>query len=138
MKVWVILASFLVSASALAAEDINKADWYSLNYDAAGAIKAGEASSCKLTIKPAAGHVLKTETPFKAMLKGSDGVKVEKEKYTSKDFEDPKSAQKSIQTKFTAAAAGKHTLNADLTFFVCNDEVCKRFKDKADCAVEAK
>ena len=138
MKIWIIAASVMLSTTAMAADDTNTADWYSLNYDAAGAIKAGAESSCKLTIKPAAGHVLKTETPFKAMLKGSDGVKVEKEKYTAKDFVDPESAQKSIATKFTAAAAGKHTLNADLTFFVCNDEVCKRFKDKAACAVEAK
>ena len=43
-----------------------------------------------------------------------------------------------LEITLAAAAAGKHTLNADLTFFVCNDEVCKRFKDKADCAVEAK
>ncbi len=138
MKTLAILAGMLVSTSALAAEEVNKADWYSLKYDVAGAVKAGAASSCKLTITPATGHVLKTETPFKAMLKGSEGVKVEKDKYTSKDFVDPKSVEKSIETKFTAAAAGKHSLNADLTFFVCSDEVCKRFKDKADCSLNVK
>ena len=138
MKIWMIAASLLLSGTAIAAEEVNTADWYSLNYDASGAVKAGAESSCKLTIKPAAGHVLKTETPFKAMLKSTDAVKVAKEKYTAKDFVDAKSLEKSIATKFTAAAAGKHTLNADLTFFICNDEVCKRFKDKAACAVEAK
>ncbi len=138
MKFWLITASLLLSAPAFAAEETKAADWYSLNYDVAGAVKAGSESSCKLTIKPAAGHVLKTETPFKAMLKSTETVKVEKEKYTAKDFVDAEATVKSIATKFTAASAGKHTLNADLTFFICNDEVCKRFKDKAACAVEAK
>ena len=138
MKVCLFMVAFFVSNSAFAAEETNKADWYTMTYATADAVKAGAASSCKLTITPAKNHVMKSETPFKVMLKGTDGVKVEKDKYTSKDWQDPKAAEKVIQTKFTAAAAGKHALNADLTFFICNDEVCKRFKDKADCAISAK
>ena len=138
MKVWLVLLAFFASSTALAEDATNKADWYTMSYSAAGEIKAGTTSSCKLTITPAKDHVMKSETPFKVMLKATDGVKVEKEKYTSKDWEDPKTPTKTVQTKFTAAAPGKHSLNADLTFFICNDEVCKRFKDKAACSVAAK
>ena len=43
-----------------------------------------------------------------------------------------------IKTEFTASKAGEGTVNADLTFFLCTDEVCKRYKAAAACGFKAK
>ena len=95
-----------------------------------------------MTITPKGKQTLKTNTPFKAMVKGSDGVAVSKDKYTAKDFVDEKAAAKTIKTEFTASKAGEGTVNADLTFFLCTDEIkgsdCKRYKAAAACGFKAK
>ena len=132
-----IILSFLFSGSvAVAAEDTSSL--YDLVYKVDGDVAAGKAGACALTITPKGKQTLKTSTPFKAMVKGSDGVAVSKDKYTAKDFVDEKTPAKTIKTEFTASKAGEGTVNADLTFFLCTDEVCKRYKAAAACGFKAK
>ena len=132
-----ILFSILFSGSvALAAEDTSAL--YDLVYQVEGDVAAGKAGACSLTITPKGKQTLKTTTPFKAMVKGSDGVALSKDKYTAKDFVDEKTPEKTIKTEFTAAKAGEGSVNAALTFFLCTDEICKRYKAEAACGFKAK
>ena len=132
-----ILFSILLSGSlALAADDTSAL--YDLVYAVEGDVAAGKAGACSLTITPKGKQTLKTNTPFKAMVKGSDGVAVSKDKYTAKDFVDVKTPEKTIKTQFTAAKAGEGSVNANLTFFLCTDEICKRYKADAACGFKAK
>lgn len=140
MRVSIFISTILCLATpgtaAFAAD--NTADIYNLSYEAQGDIASGKAGACALTISPKGKWTLKTNTPFKAMVTGSDGVNVSKEKYTAKDFASEKTPAKTINTEFTAAKAGAGTVNANLTFFLCTDEVCKRYKADAACAFTAK
>ena len=133
----IIFFSILFSGSiALAADDTS--NLYDLSYTVEGDVAAGKSGACSLTITPKGKQTLKTNTPFKAMVKGSDGVTVSKDKYTAKDFVDEKAAAKTIKTEFTASKSGEGAVNADLTFFLCTDEICKRYKAAAACGFKAK
>ena len=132
-----IFFSMLFSGSvAMAADDTSSL--YDLVYKVEGDVASGKAGICSLTITPKGKQTLKTNTPFKAMVKGSDGVAVSKDKYTAKDFVDEKTPEKTIKTEFTASKSGEGTINADLTFFLCTDEICKRYKADAACGFKAK
>lgn len=132
-----IFFSILFSGSwAMASEDT--AALYDLTYAVKGDITSGKTGACALTITPKGKQTLKTNTPFKAMIQGSDGVTPSKDKYTAKDFVDEKTPSKTIETEFTASKAGEGTVNANLTFFLCTDEICKRYKADAACGFKAK
>ena len=92
----------------------------------------------KVTITPADGYVLKVETPFKAKLSCADGIEITKDSFSAKDFDDPKAAAKSVTTAFKATAAGKAEISADLTFFICNENLCERFKEKPQMSFSVK
>jgi hypothetical protein len=132
-----IFFSILFSGSwAMASDDA--AALYDLTYAVKGDVTSGKAGACALTITPKGKQTLKTTTPFKAMVKGSEGVTPAKEKYTAKDFVDEKAPAKTIETAFTPSKAGEGTVNANLTFFLCTDEICKRYKADAACGFKAK
>ena len=132
-----IFFSILFSGSlAMAADEAS--ELYDLAYTVEGEVASGKAGACALTITPKGKQTLKTNTPFKAMVKGSDGVAVSKDKYTAKDFVDEKTPAKTIKTAFTASKAGEGSVNANLTFFLCTDEICKRYKAEAACGFKAK
>ena len=90
-----------------------------------------------LTITPKEGWVLKTETPFKLELAAKEGVTLPRVSFSSKDFVDPQEPAKTVATLFNAQKAGKHGIDAKLTFFVCSDSICKRQKDTAQCTFDA-
>ena len=96
------------------------------------------ASTFSLTIAPKTGWVLKNETPFKVTLSASDGLELAQQKFSSKDFKDPKATSKTIATTFKASANGEQKISADLTFFLCSKEICQRFKDTAELGVQIK
>ena len=120
------------------AKDANpKEPLYKISYEAPKAVRVGTEAPCNLTITPKEGWVLKTETPFKLELAAKEGITLARVTFSSKDFVDPKKPAKTVATLFNAAKAGKHGIDAKLTFFVCSDTICKRQKDKAQCTFDA-
>ncbi len=110
---------------------------YQISYKAPEAVKVGTEAPCNLTITPKEGWVLKTETPFKLELAAKEGVTLPRVSFSSKDFVDPQEPAKTVATLFNAQKAGKHGIDAKLTFFVCSDSICKRQKDTAQCTFDA-
>ena len=92
-------------------------------------VPVGQPARLTLTITPQSPWVLKNETPFTAVVTAPQGVSVAKDKLGSKDFQDPKAPAKSVGTELTASAAGTYTVNAELTFFVCSSDLCKRQRE---------
>lgn len=101
-------------------------------------VKQGAKATYEITITPAEGYVLKVETPFKATLKSSDGLTLEKTKFSAKDFADPKAPSKSVKTAFSASKAGPAEIQADVTFFICNDQLCERFQAEPKLTLSVK
>jgi len=132
-----VAISLLVTTNLLATDEKPEV-LYQISYQASAEVKTSNAAECNLTITPKDGWVLKTDTPFKAKLASHENLDLPKIKFNSKDFVDAKATPKTILTTFTARKAGPYSLNADLTFFVCSDTICKRQKDAAKCNFEAK
>ena len=128
-----LLALVLAIPALSTAED---AEPYSVAFTAKDTVKVGSAGQCSLTITPADGYVLKTVTPFKGKLSAPAAIALTQDTYAAKDFVDAKAFAKTITAKFTAKAAGAADIKADLTFFICNDELCKRYKDASTCAAK--
>ena len=82
-----------------------------------------------LTITPKAPYVLKTSTPLTVSLKPTATVRLDKATLKGADIVDGNSAAKTVRTGFSANAAGDAGISADVTFFLCTDAICQRFKD---------
>jgi hypothetical protein len=95
------------------------------------AVAAGSQAVFQITITPKAPWVLKTTTPMKITLEGSDGVKLAKKKLSNKDITDAKNAAKSVKAGFEATHKGSQHIDADMSFFLCTEEICQRYTDKA-------
>lgn len=124
----IAIASMTPSASASSADDKK----YDLQMSVSKSLlKKGEEGTVTITISPREGFELKTATPFKALLVGSQTLELSRTTFNNKDFADPKAAAKSVQSSFIPAQTGQQSISADLTFFICNDELCERLKDQA-------
>jgi hypothetical protein len=90
----------------------------------------------ELTITPEAPYLLKVETPFKVVLSASDGLQLAKTELTAKDFVDQKTPAKTVVGELVAKKKGEQQLTAELTFFLCTDEICQRFTDRVTTTVK--
>ena len=93
-------------------------------------VKAGEKGKLVIEFHTKPGSHISSEAPLKIELTAK-AAKLEKEKLTAadsvakkaegKEYVDPK-----FEVPFTAATAGKASVEAKLTFFICTDKVCAR------------
>ncbi|HYO52678.1 hypothetical protein [Archangium sp.] len=103
-------------------------------------VKAGEQGVFVLSIKSKSGAHVSDEAPLKLELKGTQLAPVQ-EKLALKDsvakkaegqqFVDPR-----FEVPFKATAAGKGTLEAKLTFFICSEQLCARQQKTFSLPVE--
>lgn len=104
----------------------------------------GNAAVYTLRITPKGLLKLKRETPLTATLTSTPGLTLTQDRFASKDLQDDPPLQKDpppgnsgqqqvttkrIETTITAQTAGAHTITAQLTFFLCTDQICQRYKD---------
>jgi hypothetical protein len=104
-------------------------------------VKVGEQGKFVLAIKTKDGSHVSDEAPLKLELSAS-GVKLEKKKLTYADSLTRKSAgprypDPLFEVPFTAEAAGKNAIDANLTFFLCTESVCARQAKKIHLLIES-
>jgi hypothetical protein len=117
--------ALLAPLSAMAADEIDPANLYALSTDASTSrVKVGEKGKWVLAIQPKAGAHISDEAPFKIELSGAH-LKVEREKLARQDSVGPASSPR-FEVPFTADAAGKASVDAKLTFFICTEKICSR------------
>lgn len=103
-------------------------------------VKAGEQGMFVLSIKSKPGAHVSDEAPLKLELKSTQLAPAQ-EKLALKDsvarkaegqqFVDPR-----FEVPFKATAAGKGTLEAKLTFFICSEQLCARQQKTFSLPVE--
>lgn len=103
-------------------------------------VKAGEQGVFVLSIKSKQGAHVSDEAPLKLELKGTQ-VSPAQEKLTLKDSVAKKAAGQQyadprFEVPFKAQAAGKGTLEAKLTFFICSEQLCSRQQKTFSLPVE--
>jgi len=102
---------------------------------APAAIKVKESAELSVAITPPKGWKVSLEAPMSIKLKSGGKVILGKRKLGLKDGAQ---AGKDYVVKTTVAgnSAGGDTVKCDATYFMCTDEVCKRFTASRELAVK--
>ena len=103
-------------------------------------VKTGEQGVFVLSIKSKSGAHVSDEAPLKLELKGTQ-LTPTKEKLALADSVAKKAAGQAFvdprfEVPFKASAAGKGTLDAKLTFFICSEKLCARQQKTFSIPVE--
>jgi hypothetical protein len=131
----------IACTQARAGDEVDPSTLYEVSTEGTSTrVKAGEKGVFVLSIKSKAGAHVSDEAPLKLQVKGSQltpakeqlgrGDSVAK-KAEGQAFVDPR-----FEVPFTAAAVGKGTLDAKLTFFICTEKICARQQKTFSIPVE--
>lgn len=135
------LLTALVWTQARAADEVDPTTLYEVSTEGTSThVKAGEKGVFVLSIKSKQGSHVSDEAPLKLQVKGTQ-VTPAKEQLGREDsvakkaegqaFVDPR-----FEVPFTAAAAGKGSVDAKLTFFICTEKLCARQQKTFSIPVE--
>ena len=95
----------------------------------AGDAKAGQPGKSTIEVTPAAGFHMNLEFPVRLRVTPPTGLTLGKADLSKEDAELSEAALR-FSVPFTAAAAGKVSLEALGDFSVCNDTTCKLIRDE--------
>lgn len=134
---WAVVAC----TSALAADEVDPSSLYEVSTEGTSTkVKPGEKGVFVLAIKSKVGAHVSDEAPLKLTVKGTQLAPAKEQlsladsvakKAEGQAFVDPR-----FEVPFTAAAAGKGTLDAKLTFFICTEKICARQQKTFSIPVE--
>lgn len=99
-------------------------------------VAVGKPCNYQIAIKPVAPWVLKNSTPLKVKLATTEGLKVGKDTLTAADLVEDQSKAKAVATSCEGLKPGINSVNADLSFFLCTEEICQRYTDTTQLSVE--
>lgn len=131
----------IACTQAHAADEVDPATLYEVSTEGTSTrLKAGEKGVFVLSIRSKAGAHVSEEAPLKLEVKGTQ-VAPAKEKLGREDsvakkapgqaFVDPR-----FEVPLTASAAGKGSVDAKLTFFICTEKICARQQKTFSVPVE--
>ncbi len=135
-----LLAALAWTAPALA-QDVDPASLYEVSTEGTSTqVKAGEKGLLVLSIKTKPGAHVSEEAPLKLEVKGTQ-VTPEKQKLGREDSVGKKAAGQEyadprFEVPFTTATAGKGSVDAKLTFFICTEKICARQQKTLSLPVE--
>jgi hypothetical protein len=130
----------IASTQALAGE-VDPSTLYEISTEGTSTkVKAGDKGVFVLSIKSKAGAHVSDEAPLKLQVKGTQ-LTAAKEQLGREDSVAKKAAGQAyvdprFEVPFTAATAGKGTLDAKLTFFICTEKICARQQKTFSIPVE--
>jgi hypothetical protein len=126
---------------ARAADETDPSTLYEVSTEGTSAkVKAGEKGVFVLSIKSKAGAHVSDEAPLKLQVKGTQLTPAKEQlgredsvakKAEGQAFVDPR-----FEVPFTAAVAGKGSVDAKLTFFICTEKICARQQKTVSIPVE--
>lgn len=98
-------------------------------------VKAGEKARASFRIVAAAPSHVSDEAPLKVALT-SPTLKLEKDKLGKEDAVDGKGQSPKFEVPFVAEKKGPATIEANVTFILCNKELCSRETEKVAMSVD--
>jgi hypothetical protein len=131
----------IACTQARAADEVDPATLYEVSTEGTSTrLKAGEQGVFVLSIRSKAGAHVSEEAPLKLEVKGAQ-VTPAKEKLGRGDSVSKKAqGQAFVDPRFevplTASAAGKGSVDAKLTFFICTEAICARQQKTLSVPVE--
>jgi hypothetical protein len=132
IKGFLFAGALFVAGQAFAEEKTDKTEsLYDVSMEAQPtSLKPGAKAKLLLRIQPKPGAHISTEAPLKVELQG-EGLSLSKAALSQKDSVGVKAAGEAFaaprfEVPFTAVAAGRASVSAKLTFFVCTESLCNR------------
>ena len=135
------LALLLTLPLGLLALPVQAADKVAADVDMQGPVKLNKGKSGELavTISAREGWKLSLEAPLSIKLTAPGNISLKKTKLGVKDAAPDKAKKNySFPTTVTGTASGTAKVEANITYFMCTEEVCKRFKAKKEVALQVK
>jgi hypothetical protein len=96
----------------------------------------GAKGKASVTIVGKNGWHVNEDAPVSMKLAPGSGITVDKPKLTKADLAERTQDRARFDVAFTAAEAGKKTIDAEATFVMCQASACKPVKEKVTLAVE--
>lgn len=137
------LAAWMLVAAGLAAQapqtEGDKDDKkYTLDFSkTTQQVQPGSPGMFWMQIQAAPGFKVSQEAPLKIALQG-EGVKLDKSNLGVSDSKDKKADSPEFGVKFATEGAGDKAITVDATFFVCDDKICERKKEKVTVPVSVR
>jgi hypothetical protein len=129
------LSLSLFGIGLLAGTPARAADTHEVKAPASQAV-VGAAGTASLTIEGKNGWHLNKDFPIGLKLVAPVGVTLDKPKQTKKDLKEHTDQRARFDVGFTAAAAGKQSVEAVASFAVCQDSACKPVQEKVTLALD--
>lgn len=107
-------------------EDLDPRSLYEVELEAPQGLSAGEAGTFTLAIRPKDGAEVKPETPLRAELEASGGLRAEKTRLGYADHARVEDKGPVFEIPVTAEAAGEAEIGVDLDFYICIAELCMK------------
>ncbi|MBM64639.1 MAG: hypothetical protein CMH55_00210 [Myxococcales bacterium] len=102
-------------------------------------LKKGSSGELAITISAREGWKLSLEAPLSIKLSAPGNLSLKKTKLGVNDAAPDKAKKNySFPTTVTGTASGAAKVEANITYFMCTEEVCKRFKAKKEVALQVK
>lgn len=97
---------------------------YELRAQPVGTYKAGELGTFDVTIASKGDWHVNQDFPTEVTIEHADGLKVPKSKLTKSDAAEFGMKKARFEVPFTPEQAGRHQVDADVSFAVCSAETC--------------
>lgn len=97
---------------------------YELRATAAGPYTAGSEASFQIQLTPRGEYHVNQDFPMEIALSGPDGVTLPGDTLGNGDAAEFTEETARFDVPFTAAAAGEHTVTAEVDFAVCTPQAC--------------
>ncbi|HLL02871.1 MAG TPA: hypothetical protein VK539_19975 [Myxococcaceae bacterium] len=130
-----------IACTQASADEVDPSTLYEVSTEGTSTkVKAGDKGVFVLSIKSKAGAHVSDEAPLKLQVKGAQLTPAKEELVladsVAKKAEGQKWVDPRFEVPFTAAAAGKGTVDAKLTFFICTEKICARQQKTFSVPVE--
>lgn len=131
----------LAWTSPVFANEVDPATLYEVTTEGTSTqVKAGEKGVFVLSIKTKPGAHVSEEAPLKLDVKGTQLTpakeKLGREDSVSKKAAGQEFADPRFEVPFNTASAGKGSVDAKLTFFICTEKICARQQKTVSLPVE--
>ena len=122
------------AAPAWAESEPDASSWYDFDISAPSKVAKGESGSVTVHITPKGAADIDKEAPIKLSLKPPSYVDMSKTELGRKEVK-MNGNNASFDVPFTAREAGKGSIEATVSFYICTDQICAHQERKASLPV---
>lgn len=107
---------------------------YDISFSATPKVKPGGQGTVEVRITPKHGAEVHSEAPVRLVLEAPTSLELQKTKLGRPDLK-MQGTEATFEVPFSTSAAGPAEIDAQLSFFICTDQICARQQRSAKLPV---